>query len=127
MGALAALNPFFWKYRGRLALGFLFVFLTNAFAVFAPVVIGEGVNVLQDAYTRFLAPIDQGSDPMEVFANARLEAPPTLTTLGEWLGWSPASGGISSKDELIRFVGMIAGLQALLYMLAYLLKGSSPS
>lgn len=123
MGALAALNPFFWKYRGRLALGFLFVFLTNAFAVFAPVVIGEGVNVLQDAYTRFLAPIDQGADPAEVFANAPLEAPPTLSAIGEWLGWSPASENISSKDELIRFVGLIAGLQALLYMLAYLLKG----
>ena len=39
MGALAALNPYFWKYRGRLLLGFVFVFLTNAFAVFAPVVI----------------------------------------------------------------------------------------
>ena len=46
MGALAALNPFFWKYRGRLALGFIFVFLTNAFSVFAPVVIGEGINAL---------------------------------------------------------------------------------
>ena len=50
MGTLAALNPYFWKYRGRLALGILFVFLTNAFSVFAPVVIGEGINVLQDAY-----------------------------------------------------------------------------
>ena len=56
MGALAALNPYFWKYRGRLALGILFVFLTNTFSVFAPVVIGEGINVLQDAYTGFLGP-----------------------------------------------------------------------
>ena len=47
MGALAALNPYLWKYRGRLFLGFVFVFLTNAFAVFAPVVIGEGVNALE--------------------------------------------------------------------------------
>jgi ATP-binding cassette subfamily B protein len=124
MGPLAALNPFFWKYRGRLALGILFVFLTNAFSVFAPVVIGEGINLLQEAYTRFLSPLDAGTDPATVFAEPPLSAPPTLEFLSRWAGgmggnWAPPS----SRDELIRFVGWIAGLQALLYMLAYLMKG----
>ena len=75
MGALAALNPFFWKYRGRLALGFLFVFLTNAFSVFAPVVIGEGINALQDAYTRYLSPLSAGEPPSLVFDGSSIELP----------------------------------------------------
>ncbi len=124
MGALAALNPFFWKYRGRLALGILFVFLTNAFSVFAPVVIGEGINVLQEAYTRFLSPLDEGADPAEVFDGSALETPPSLAFIGRMTGFhlgdTPAP---DSREALIRFVAFIAGLQALLYMLTYLLKG----
>ncbi len=124
MGALAALNPYLWKYRGRLFLGFVFVFLTNAFAVFAPVVIGEGVNALQEAYTRFLLPLSQDTPASEVFRDATLSLPPTLSRLAEWLSFDPS--GVSaptSREEVIRAVGLIAGLQALLYLLAYLLKG----
>ena len=59
----------------RLLLGFIFVFLTNAFAVFAPVVIGEGVNALQDAYTRFLLPLSEGTPAAEVFRDAASPCP----------------------------------------------------
>ena len=124
MGALAALNPHLWKYRGRLFLGFVFVFLTNAFAVFAPVVIGEGVNALQEAYTRFLLPLSEGTPASEVFRDATLSLPPTLSRLAEWLSFNPSGiGAPTSREEVIRAVGLIAGLQALLYLLAYLLKG----
>lgn len=124
MGALAALNPFFWKYRGRLALGMLFVLLTNVFAVFAPVVIGEGINLLQQAYSEYLAPLDAGASPEDVFSEVTLQAPPTLSKLAEWTGLetSPFSAP-QNREALTQFVAFIAGLQALLYMLAYLLKG----
>ena len=124
MGALAALNPFFWKYRGRLALGMLFVLLTNVFAVFAPVVIGEGINLLQQAYSEYLAPLNAGASPEDVFSEVTLQAPPTLSKLAEWTGLetSPFSAP-QNREALIQFVAFIAGLQALLYMLAYLLKG----
>ena len=124
MGALAALNPYFWKYRGRLLLGFVFVFLTNAFAVFAPVVIGEGVNALQAAYTRFLLPLSEGVPPSDVFRDAVLSLPPTLSTMAGW--FSLDLTGIqapSTREDVIEGVGIIAGLQAVLYLLAYLLKG----
>ena len=124
MGALAALNPYFWKYRGRLFLGFVFVFLTNAFAVFAPVVIGEGINALQDAYTQFLRPLSEGVPPAEVFRDAALTLPPTLSEMARWLevnleGWRVPT----SREDVVRAVGWIAGLQAILYLIAYLLKG----
>ena len=124
MGTLAALNPFFWKYRGRLALGFLFVFLTNAFSVFAPVVIGEGINLLEEAYSGFLSPLDEGRSAEDVFASEPLKAPPTLTTLARWTGrGKDLLSKPQTRGELIRFVSFIAGLQAILYMLAYLMKG----
>ena len=112
MGALAALNPYFWKYRGRLLLGFVFVFLTNAFAVFAPVVIGEGVNALQDAYTRFLLPLSEGVPPSEVFRDAVLSLPPTLSAMAAWFSLDLV--GIqapSTREDVIRAVGIIAGLK----------------
>ena len=124
MGALAALNPYLWKYRGRLFLGFIFVFLTNAFAVFAPVVIGEGINALQDAYTRFLLPLSEGMPASEVFRDAALVLPETLTALAAGLSMDlSALAQPASREDVVRAVGAIAGLQAILYLVAYLLKG----
>lgn len=124
MGALAALNPYLWKYRGRLALGVLFVLLTNAFAVFAPVVIGEGINLLQDAHARFLSPLDAGEEEHTIWAQAPLELPPTLAFISRCTGQTPADWGTpSSRSDLVRLVALIAGLQAILYLLAYLFKG----
>ena len=124
MGALAALNPYFWKYRGRLFLGFVFVFLTNAFAVFAPVVIGEGINALQDAYTQFLRPLSEGVPPAEVFRDAALTLPPTLSEMARWLEVNLEAWRVpTSREDVVRAVGWIAGLQAVLYLIAYLLKG----
>ena len=124
MGALAALNPFFWKYRGRLALGFLFVFLTNAFSVFAPVVIGEGINALQDAYTRYLSPLSAGEPPSLVFDGSSIELPETLSAIAAWMGRTESAfGPMASKDDVIVAISAIAALQALLYLLAYFMKG----
>ena len=124
MGALAALNPYFWKYRGRLLLGFVFVVLTNAFSVFAPVVIGEGINALQEAYTRFLQPLSEGTPASEVFRDAVLSLPPTLAALADGLAMDTGSlTRPGSREDVVRIVAMIAGLQALLYLVAYLLKG----
>ncbi len=46
MKALQHLNQYLWKYRGRLFLGFLFITLTNIFNVYAPQIIGEGIDFL---------------------------------------------------------------------------------
>ena len=44
MKHLAALNPFFWKYRSRLLFGILFIILTNYFRILAPQLTGYVVN-----------------------------------------------------------------------------------
>jgi ATP-binding cassette subfamily B protein len=46
MKALQHLNQYLWKYRGRLFLGFIFITLTNVFNVYAPQIIGEGIDFL---------------------------------------------------------------------------------
>ena len=46
MKQLSYLNKFFWKYRGRVLLGIIFVLLKNYFAVWQPKVIGDALNTV---------------------------------------------------------------------------------
>lgn len=46
MKALQHLNKYLWKYRGRLFMGFVFILLTNIFNVYAPKIIGEGIDFI---------------------------------------------------------------------------------
>jgi ATP-binding cassette subfamily B multidrug efflux pump len=47
MRHLAALNSYFWKYRVRLLLGFLFIILSNYFGILAPQLTGYIVDQVQ--------------------------------------------------------------------------------
>ncbi|MBM3440788.1 MAG: ABC transporter, partial [Bacteroidetes bacterium] len=47
MKHLAALGPYFWKYRRRFLLGVLFIVVSNYFAVLAPQVTGFIIDVVQ--------------------------------------------------------------------------------
>jgi ATP-binding cassette, subfamily B, multidrug efflux pump len=47
MKHLSALNKYFWKYRWRLILGILFIFVSNYFAVLAPQVTGFIIDQVQ--------------------------------------------------------------------------------
>jgi ATP-binding cassette subfamily B multidrug efflux pump len=53
MKALAALNPFLYKYRFKLLLGIVFIVLSNLFAVYAPQIIREAVDAMTDLSSRF--------------------------------------------------------------------------
>lgn len=48
MKSLAYLNKYLWKYRGRMFAGFLFIVLTNIFNVYAPQIIGEGIDFVAE-------------------------------------------------------------------------------
>lgn len=50
MKHLAALNPLFWKYRTRFALGVLFIILTNYFRILTPQLTGYVVNTVVGAH-----------------------------------------------------------------------------
>ena len=120
MKALLALNPLIWKYRGRLFLGMVFVVFTNIFAVWAPSMIGEGVNALNEANTHFLVPMAEGQSP----TLDQLELPRTLAFLADTLGWAwQGLDAPTSRETVLDFVLWVGALQAMFYLLAFLVKG----
>lgn len=125
MAALWSLNPYFWKFRWHLLAGILFVALTNVFAVYAPSLIGEGVNALKEVETEYLAPLRAGQTA--VFEDAvKISAPSTLEQLSTW--WARVappvrSEDFQSKEDVLKFIAWVAAWQAILYVVAYFIKG----
>ena len=100
--------------------GVIFILLTNIFAVFAPALIGEGVNTLRDAYTTYLSP-----ESTNAFAQpSTLELPQILSEVARFTGLSSEwDGNVESAEDVYRLVALIAIFQALLYMIVYFIKG----
>ena len=120
MKALLALNPMIWKYRERLFLGMVFVVFTNMFAVWAPSMIGEGVNALNEANAHFLVPMAEGQSP----TSDQLDLPRTLAFLADTLGWTwQGLDAPTSREAVLDFVLWVGALQAVFYLLAFLVKG----
>ena len=120
MKALLALNPMIWKYRERLFLGMVFVVFTNMFAVWAPSMIGEGVNALNEANAHFLVPMAEGQSP----TSNQLDLPRTLAFLADTLGWAwQGLDAPTSREAVLDFVLWVGALQAVFYLLAFLVKG----
>jgi len=128
MKALRTLNPLFWKYRNRLIAGVIFIIFTNALAVFAPALVGEGVNVLSEAYSNYMEPVAQATNETEISDifkdNNSIELPKILATIAEWFNIkSDWNGEVNSINDVHRLVIVIAIFQALLYLFSYLIKG----
>lgn len=51
MKALKSLNPYFWKHRILLLWGFLFIILSNFFAIYKIQYIGQTVNIIAENYS----------------------------------------------------------------------------
>ena len=126
MRELLKLNPYFKKYPLLLLGGVIFIFFTNVFAVFAPALIGEGVNALRDANEIFLDPLRSGMAEADVFEAApEISYPGTLSKLQSWSGeLLEAPKKADSKQDVLNWMGRIAALQALLFLFAYLIKGT---
>lgn len=126
MRELLKLNPYFKKYPLLLLGGVIFIFFTNVFAVFAPALIGEGVNALRDADEIFLDPLRSGMAEADVFEAApEISYPGTLSKLQLWSGeLLEAPKKADSKQDVLNWMGRIAALQALLFLFAYLIKGT---
>ena len=123
MKSLFSLNPMIWNYRGRLFLGVLFIAFTNVFAVWAPSMIGEGVNALNEANRDFLVPLNDGAT-FDELSSKEVRIPDNLTSLGALLGAEVAPDLVpSSRQDVLDLVVWIGLAQAGLFLLAYLIKG----
>ena len=119
MKALSTLTPLFWKYRGRLFAGIAFILLTNVLAVFAPALVGEGVNVMRDAYTTYLE-----SETFDFTENSNIDLPEILATVSKYTGiGSDWDGEVHDKFDVFRLVTIIALFQAILYLVVFFIKG----
>ena len=113
MKNLHYLNKYFWKYRGRLFMGFLLIIAGNIFAVYAPVVVRDGIDLLADALSMV-----QGQSAETV----TVEQPSTFRHLASFFGSDLAPLELNPgnyADIIIRTGLLLAGL----YLLMFLLKG----
>jgi ATP-binding cassette subfamily B multidrug efflux pump len=108
--SLKHLNPLFWKYKARIASGFLFIVLSNFFMVYAPAIVGQGVDFLIDA----LLYAQQ--------KNATLKLPELIQTIYPIFGWE-TSIPEQTSSALTPWVIRMAISLALLYFLFYFIKG----
>lgn len=125
MAALWSLNPYFWKYRWHLFAGILFVGLTNVFAVYAPALIGEGVNALKDLDTEYLSPLRAGDEGVFETAHA-IRTPQTLAAISAWwarIGPPVTASEFQDRGDVLRFMAWVAAWQAVLYVVAFFIKG----
>ena len=123
MKSLFSLNPMIWRYRWRLLLGAMFIVLTNVFAVWAPSMIGEGVNALSDANRNFLEPLSEGI-PMDALSSREMAVPENLKRLASWFGADElTSTKPQTRQDVLDIVVWVGLMQAALFLLAYLIKG----
>ena len=126
MRELWKLNPYIAKYPYLLFGGIVFILFTNVFAVYAPSLIGEGVNAMKAVDETFLAPMRDGQPEVLVFRDAPApETPRTLQFIEEWFGvtgegWMQSFQG---KSDALAWMKRLAFWQAGLFLLAYLIKG----
>jgi ATP-binding cassette subfamily B protein len=114
MKNLARLNPYFWKYRGRFALGILFIVLSNVFNVYAPILVGEGIDFLTTALGARETILSEGI--------AKVEPPASLSAASRWVG-SPMDAISLTETDFAATVTKIGLLLAAGYILFYLIKG----
>jgi ATP-binding cassette subfamily B protein len=109
--SLLKLNYLFWKYRGRFLLGTLFIVLSTAFNVYAPIVVGEGVDFLAEALNAAQGKVQT------------IHYPETLATFRSWLGLTNDIPEVRNNSAFHDWVIYIAILIAGLYLFFYLFKG----
>jgi ATP-binding cassette subfamily B protein len=115
MKSLRTLNKFFWKYRWRLIIGVGFVVLTNLFTVYAPKIIKEAVNFLNEAFDK--------QDNLTEEGVAQLDLPQSLSWIDGVLGVTESGTVDITKPNFVEIVIGIALMLGLVYIAIYLIKG----
>lgn len=116
MKNLGYLNKYFWKYRGRLFMGFFFILLANIFNVYAPIIVGEGIDFLAECI-RVVPSLKDGSQ-----TTAAVPSPYSYQVMQSWLGNNDttiALDSISYTGTIIK----IAVYLAIAYFVFYIIKG----
>jgi len=112
MKELSYLNKYLWKYRGRVFMGFLFIVLTNIFNVYAPQLIGDGIDFVY----QIISTQDQWNDH-EITVNL----PTSIQWLEHWTQWGNAiSISKMNAAEWSMTIGLILSIG---YLVVFFVKG----
>lgn len=115
MKNLGYLNKYFWKYRGRFFMGILFILLANVFNVYAPVIIGDGIDFLAESIKGVQEIKSTGKDVV-------------VATPGSFQMLDFIAGGVDKTTTLhasdyASTITRIALLLALAYIVFFVIKG----
>ncbi|MBP7408224.1 MAG: ABC transporter ATP-binding protein [Flavobacteriales bacterium] len=115
MRPLLKLNPYFAKYAWHLVLGTVFIALSNLFAVYAPQVVREAIDLITEGVQQNGLPAEQRG----------LVVPEMLDL---WLGWTGLDlkarvTELGTAAAIAKTVVWLAGMLAMLYLVFALLKG----
>jgi ATP-binding cassette subfamily B protein len=116
MKNLGYLNKYFWKYRGRLFMGFFFILLANIFNVYAPIIVGEGIDFLAECI-RVVPSLKDGSQ-----TTASVPSPYSYQVIQSWFGNNDTTIALDS----ISYTGTIVKIAvylAIAYFVFYIIKG----
>ena len=115
MKNLGYLNKYFWKYRGRLFMGFFFIVLANIFNVYAPIIVGDGIDFLAESISA-VNKMNAGTTEVTI-AN-----PKSLQYFYDLFNINNNSVALY-KESYIGQIIWVGILLALGYLIFYLIKG----
>ena len=116
MKNLGYLNKYFWKYRGRLFMGFFFILLANIFNVYAPIIVGEGIDFLAECI-RVVPSLKDGSQ-----TSASVPSPYSYQVMQSWFGNNDTTIALDSISYISTII-KIAVYLAIAYFVFYIIKG----
>jgi len=115
MRALAHLNKYLWKYKWRLIFGFIFIVASNLFGIYAPRLIREAFDLIQNSIELYKS----GDADL-----AKLSIPESVELLFDWLNIDQqAFTSIETTEDLAALITKLSVMLGGLYLLVALLKG----
>jgi ATP-binding cassette subfamily B multidrug efflux pump len=112
MKNLVYLNKYFWKYRGRLFMGFILIAAGNVFSVYAPAVVRDGIDFLAD--TLLFA---NSSNP-----ETMLQQPKSFVNILSWIGMEAKPLHLN-RENFTSIAIRIGIWLAVLYLVMFIIKG----
>ncbi|HEY8403042.1 MAG TPA: ABC transporter transmembrane domain-containing protein, partial [Flavobacteriales bacterium] len=115
MKNLLYINKYFWKYRGRLFMGIMFIVVGNLLAVYAPAIVRDGIDFLANS-VQSMEKLKAGAESVVV------QQPTSFRNMAAWIGLE-AKDIVLNEDNFSSRVTRISVFLGLAYLLFFAVKG----
>lgn len=113
MKHLSYLNKYFLRYKSRLALGIVFIIITNLFAIVSPKIVEYAFDLLGESTQNFTA----------AKTGMALKEPQTFSTISEYIPFISNWLSFDNTDNYIKSIGLLTLMLGALYLILALMKG----